>query len=171
MRRLVAAAALAVALGSLTACESGTRYAVALTIDADARDALVDAQPGAVIADVPGAGLFLLDKVCGEALATITWSEDVLFACAPSHGESACSAVIAPLPEDWDAEAFCALERDGSGRLTLLRSVVPESVQGDMLLLLPSSSAPVLGAGTGTWAPDLSPCGGTFTGSATLSLR
>jgi len=173
----------------LAGCESG----LASVVDVEVADTVATAQtedaPGVLVTDA--GRLAPLAALCGQALdEPVTFSFDFGFGCLDERqGTTAVlRAWVQPMPERWDAAAFCALAPTPYSGLTIGPAVIggddtaePAAVDtaappgdtgddtGAPVDLYPGLAAEPdpawpQGETTATWKRDVSPCGGVLKG-------
>lgn len=104
-------AGLAVGLAALTACESGTWVTLDVVVPDDVASLYSAEAPGILETDVWQP----IAPVCGGDGFTAHLDADGGFGCRPDDPTVTVRAWIVPIPADWDADAFCALDAAESG--------------------------------------------------------
>ena len=101
----------AAGLAGLTACESGTWVTLDVVVPDDVAARYSPEAPGILETDVWAA----ITPVCGGDGFTAHLDADGGFGCRPDDPTVTVWAWIAPIPAEWDPEAFCALDTTESG--------------------------------------------------------
>ena len=154
MRRIQVEWSLLIVLALFAAgCESGFSTHFHFSVGPDTTEAFSEENPGLLFMS-NGDHLTPVAQLCSADALNLSVDIDGGFGCLPDS-RSPTTAMVAQIPEQWDAAQFCSLQRVG-GRFLVLP---PD-------MLIPDDLAPSA-LSEDTVSPrlerDLSPCGGQIT--------